>query len=189
MMYLYLKTHNKTGLKYLGKTEQDPFKYNGSGKYWKKHLKKHGYDIDTQILLQTEDAEEIKKAGISYSKLWNIVESDEWANFRPEEGDGGASYGMLGKHHTEEYKKQRSLNMKEEWSKRDKHDHGKKISSSWSEERKQKHSNLIKTNNPNRKGNSHTSGRIWVNNGNIESLIPKDDLFSYVNMGFSKGRK
>lgn len=26
--YLYIKTHNQTGLKYFGKTTKDPFKYN-----------------------------------------------------------------------------------------------------------------------------------------------------------------
>ena len=39
---LYVKTHNKTGLKYLGRTTQDPYKYKGSGTYWRSHLKKHG---------------------------------------------------------------------------------------------------------------------------------------------------
>jgi hypothetical protein len=36
---LYVKTHNITGLKYFGKTTNDPFKYKGSGKYWLDHLK------------------------------------------------------------------------------------------------------------------------------------------------------
>lgn len=31
MYKLYLKTHNKTGMKYLGQTKQDPFEYRGSG--------------------------------------------------------------------------------------------------------------------------------------------------------------
>jgi len=49
-IYLYLKTHNKTGLKYLGKTIQNPYKYQGSGEYWIPHIKKHGYDVTTKIL-------------------------------------------------------------------------------------------------------------------------------------------
>lgn len=49
--YLYVKTHNVTGLKYLGKTtKQDPHKYSGSGKHWMRHLKVHGYDCTTTIL-------------------------------------------------------------------------------------------------------------------------------------------
>lgn len=89
MIYLYLKTHNITGLKYLGKTIQDPHKYNGSGKYWLRHLEKHGYDVTTEILFQTEDKEEFKEKGLYYSKLWNIVESRDFANLVYEQGEGG----------------------------------------------------------------------------------------------------
>ena len=36
---LYLKTHNKTGMKYLGITTGDPINsYKGSGAEWKKHI-------------------------------------------------------------------------------------------------------------------------------------------------------
>jgi len=38
MIYLYKKTHNETGLQYLGKTIRDPHKYPGSGLYWKRQL-------------------------------------------------------------------------------------------------------------------------------------------------------
>lgn len=90
MYYLYLKTHNKTGLKYLGKTEQkDPHLYSGSGKYWKLHLRKHGYDYTTQILLATEDKSELKETGLFFSRLWDIAQSNEWANLQEEKGDGG----------------------------------------------------------------------------------------------------
>lgn len=88
-IFLYLKTHNKTGLKYLGKTTQDPYNYLGSGKRWRYHLKKHGNDITTSILLESEDAKEIAHWGSYYSKLWNIVDDQSFANMRPESGDGG----------------------------------------------------------------------------------------------------
>lgn len=95
-IYLYVKTHNQTGLKYLGKTTAtDPHAYPGSGLIWQGHLKKHGSDYSTKILLETEDPEEIQLVGQYYSALWNIVESDEWANLQPEEGQGFAS----GKYH------------------------------------------------------------------------------------------
>ena len=87
--YLYLKTHNKTGLKYLGKTTRDPQKYLGSGKRWLRHLAKHGNDITTEILLETEDKQSLADTGLHYSKLWNIVEDQSFANMRPESGDGG----------------------------------------------------------------------------------------------------
>lgn len=90
MIYLYVKTHRKTGLKYLGKTSQDPFKYNGSGLLWKRHLQKNGIDIKTEILLVTNDKKELQETGIFFSKLFNIVESEEWANLMEEQGQGGA---------------------------------------------------------------------------------------------------
>jgi hypothetical protein len=91
MIYLYVKTHNKTVLKYLGKTNsKDPHKYPGSGLYWTKHLKVHGIDYTTEILLATEDKEELKETGLFFSKLFNIVKSKEWANIMEEYGQGGA---------------------------------------------------------------------------------------------------
>ena len=51
MYYLLLKTHNKTGLKYLCQTKRkDPIKYPGSGTRWLRHLNKHGFDLTTKIL-------------------------------------------------------------------------------------------------------------------------------------------
>lgn len=92
MIYLYVKTHNQTGLQYLGKTTaKDPHLYTGSGKYWKLHLKKHGKDYTTTILYESQDENEIKKEGIYYSQLWDVVNSDKWANLKEEQGDGGAS--------------------------------------------------------------------------------------------------
>jgi hypothetical protein len=70
MIYLYVKTHNKTGLKYLGKTKKDPFKYTGSGIYWKKHLLIHGNDVSTQVLMECKNNLEVKKWGEYYSNLW-----------------------------------------------------------------------------------------------------------------------
>lgn len=64
-MYLYVKTHKTTGLKYLGKTvSKDPHSYPGSGTVWRRHLDKHGYDYTTEILLETDNAEELKEQGI-----------------------------------------------------------------------------------------------------------------------------
>lgn len=90
MLYLYVKTHNKTGLKYLGYTSnKNPHLYEGSGIYWKTHLNKHGKDFTTEIIKECSTKEEIKEWGKHYSDLWNVVDSNEWANLKPEEGDGG----------------------------------------------------------------------------------------------------
>jgi hypothetical protein len=56
---LYLKTHNQTGLQYLGKTTQDPFTYKGSGSYWRKHIAKHGNDVTTTILFESINNQDI----------------------------------------------------------------------------------------------------------------------------------
>jgi len=88
---LYVKTHNVTGLKYLGQTSKsDPHRYTGSGKYWLRHLKRHGNDWTTEILYESENKQTINKMGIYYSNLWNVVESNNWANLKPESGDGAA---------------------------------------------------------------------------------------------------
>jgi len=88
-IYLYKKTHNKTGLQYLGKTKRNPFEYKGSGIVWSRHITQHGYDVTTEILRECQTNEEIKDWGLYYSRLWNVVESKEWANLKEECGDGG----------------------------------------------------------------------------------------------------
>lgn len=94
-IYLYRKTHNQTGLKYLGKTKYDPHRYKGSGIIWVPHIKKYGYDVTTEILKECQTDEELKYWGLYYSTLWNIVEEKDekgkktWANLKPESGDGG----------------------------------------------------------------------------------------------------
>ena len=89
--YLYVKTHSRTGLKYLGFTSRDPQVYCGSGKYWKSHLKIHGKDHTTEVIKECRNKKEIRKWGRYYSELWNVVDSNEWANLKPEEADGSPS--------------------------------------------------------------------------------------------------
>ena len=91
-IYLYIKTHQTTSLKYFGKTtKSDPYNYKGSGTYWKSHLKKHGNNVDTEILgFFNED--EVESVALKFSRDNNIVESKEWANLIEENGnDGGAT--------------------------------------------------------------------------------------------------
>lgn len=98
MIYLYVKTHNKTGLKYFGKTtNEDPSSYKGSGKYWTKHLKKNGYDFSTEIIAEfdDEDIEKCTKFAIEYSIAHDIVNSEEWANLCEENGLDGAPKGHI----------------------------------------------------------------------------------------------
>ena len=108
--YLYVKTHNVTGLKYLGQTTCDPYSYMGSGIRWTRHLKKHGFDITTEIIGEYYNKEDLKRQGIYYSTLWNVKESTEWANLTEENGMGGDL--RSGKIHTNQSKKKISESKK-----------------------------------------------------------------------------
>ena len=90
IIYLYHKRHKLTGLNYFGKTKRDPYKYVGSGLYWRRHLKEHGKHIETVSVWQFTDVNECVNFAINFSALHNIVVSDEWANLKIENGlDGG----------------------------------------------------------------------------------------------------
>lgn len=90
MHKLMIKTHNVTGLKYLCYTQkEDHSSYKGSGKHWKSHIKDHGYDVTTHIIFESESYDEFVKIAKTYSEQYDIVKSNEWANLKIEEGDGG----------------------------------------------------------------------------------------------------
>lgn len=119
--YLYIKTHNKTGLKYLGKTIEDPFVYKGSGKRWKNHIKKHGYDVTTEIVGTFSCLKELKSFALQLSKDLDIVNSREWANLILESGEGGDTstyidYSLLnrnkGRSYEEIYGKEKAAELK-----------------------------------------------------------------------------
>jgi len=105
MIYLYLKTHNVSGLKYLGQTKHNPFKYNGSGVVWKKHLMKYGKDITTEILAECESQEEIRDIGMYYSDKWDVVNNSEFANLQEESGQGATPNKPLSDQHRQSISK------------------------------------------------------------------------------------
>jgi hypothetical protein len=92
-----IKEIEQTGLKYLCKRKQYPdptdhIKYKGSGKLWRRVLNAHPeYTIKTTVL-GVYDKDDLVKYGLHYSNLYNIVDSDEWANLMPECGDGGQTH-------------------------------------------------------------------------------------------------
>jgi hypothetical protein len=136
-IYIYKKTHNTTGLKYLGKTvSKDPYAYKGSGVYWSRHIKKYGYDVTTEILKECQTETELVEWGLYYSKLWNVVESKEWANLREEAGPRGSW--------SKESKEKLSKTKKEELSKLSQQELADRMknsctsSKSWTAERKEK---------------------------------------------------
>lgn len=179
--YLYLKIHNKTGLKYLGKTiKTNVDKYRGSGKYWTNHINMHGYDVSTEILFETTDKEKLKEKGIYYSKLWNIVDNPEFANLRIEMGDGGDT--MTHHPNLEQIKYNKKIKGKKcKW---------------WNNGTSQKFSELppdesfirgrlIFNNIGSAIGASVNKNRRWINNGIDEIMIDKDKNLP---LGFINGR-
>lgn len=118
-LYLMIKTHQITGLKYLCKrvttSDAKAISYKGSGTRWNNHLKVHGKHINTEILAkyELEKVEEFSKLCLEYSAKFNIVASDEWANLIEETGKPGTKIGVYcgengtfyGKKHTLETRK------------------------------------------------------------------------------------
>lgn len=86
-VHLYIKTHRKTGLKYFGRTVEEPHLYQGSGAYWTRHLAKYGDDVSTVIVGTYYDDVELRTAAQNFSSTNRIAESTEWANLLPENGD------------------------------------------------------------------------------------------------------
>lgn len=101
-LYLMVKKHKLTGLKYLCKkithSDKKAINYLGSGSYWRNHINKNGKLIETEILIKLPitDIKKFELLCLEFSEKFNIVESDEWANLIPENGRQG---GIVGKHH------------------------------------------------------------------------------------------
>lgn len=150
MIYLYVKQHKSTGLRYFGKTAngRDPYTYLGSGKYWIRHVNKHGKElVETLNVWQFENEEDCSEFALKFSTDNNIVESVEWANIVPENGKDGApvgvsgSSGMLGKKHTAETKRKISEKAK-----------GRKIT--------EQHKEILLYHS--RKSSGHNRGKKWT---------------------------
>ena len=91
IIYLYVKQHSITGLKYFGKTKRNPFTYNGSGTRWSNHIKKHGSKFITTIeIWGFDDQSCCTDFALRFSEENDIVKSADWANLKPEDAlDGG----------------------------------------------------------------------------------------------------
>lgn len=158
-IYLYIKQHNKTGLKYFGKTTQNPFTYRGSGLYWNRHLKKHGNDVTTIWTKAFDNIDEINHYALRFSIENNIVESTNWANMKCENGlDGGRDSGFEGREISKEERIILSERMKNNNPMRDPEIKKKHAESMKSDIRRKKLS-IAKT------GNKNTKGKTWYNNG------------------------
>jgi len=98
-LYLMIKTHQVTGLKYLCKkvttSDSKAISYKGSGTRWNNHLKVHGNHINTEILAKydLDKINEFSQLCLEYSNKFDIVKSNEWANLIEENGLMGAVIG------------------------------------------------------------------------------------------------
>ncbi len=172
-----IKTHQNTGLKYLCKTSRkSPHKYPGSGLYWRRHLDKHGYYFTTEIIKECQSNEELRYWGVYYSNLWNVTESNEWANLKSESGDGGSDpgiyNGMYGKHHSAESKEKiknsnlgkiRTAETRQKMSKNHVGNTGKPLSDDAKQKISKAHKNRPKT-------EEHKQKIANANKGKVKSL-------------------
>jgi hypothetical protein len=197
MYYLYIKKHNVTGLKYLGYTSaKDPYKYKGSGKYWSLHIKKYGYDVTTIILLASDSKEEIKTTGEFFSDLFGVVKHNDWANLKIESCDGGWDYvnSNISEHRRTELAKACTiLGLSNKNTVCAKNSEGKTLRVSVEEysnddtltghtkgfcflydKEGNKYRKETSTRIKNLNGNNF--GKIYINNGTIQKMIPKEDI-------------
>jgi hypothetical protein len=185
MIYLYVKRHSKTKLKYFGKTTRDPYKYLGSGLYWCNHINAHGKDfIETLQVWEFDSQDDCTAFALSYSKENNIIESDEWANLKDE--DGLAGWGIGNKHNkgrklTEETKTKIS-----ESHKGLRYLKGRKQSDQHIDKRTMsrlkagyKHSNSTKHKIQKARGEGIT---VEFSDGTMKTFISKSEFGSYLNV-------
>ncbi len=213
IIYLYVKTHNKTGLKYLGKTINDPYSYSGSGKVWKEHIKEHGLEIHTQILKECRTKQELSYWGRVYSKLYRVTTSMDdygnriWANKIDETGGGDGSNwsdpdkakrtalkisntikeNRIGKAFNQSGSENHMYGKKGELH----HNYGKKYSKESCERISQNHHDVSGSNNPRaRKIKITTSdGTEYVSYGNLQELCNKLGMSASAAYGnLSKGK-
>jgi hypothetical protein len=187
MLYLYVKQHTKTKLKYFGKTTRDPYKYKGSGVYWKKHIRKYGIQhVETIEVWSFNDQEECTQFALAFSKTNDIVQSDIWANFIIEDGLGGR--GIPGHTQSAETKNKRSIKMKG-ISKSESHKQNMRKPKSNTDNMKKTDATRLKMSKPkseeHRKnislcqlGKKHSDetrkkmcGKYWITNGSITKRV------------------
>ena len=151
--YLYIKQHEITGLKYFGKTTRNPYNYTGSGKYWKRHIKKYGKEHVKTIAVYGPYTDKVylEKQALAMSDWFNIVESPEFANMKPENGLDGGSFG-----HTEETRAKMSAAKK-----------GKNKGKNKSEETRAKISSSMKGKNKGKTASDETRAKMSAAKQNI----------------------
>lgn len=89
---IYVKQHLSTGLLYLGKTSKDPYKYKGSGTYWKRHCNTYGSDKIHTVWVSPQfehDDPQLHQFAMEISTRLGVTQSKLWANLIDEKGTEG----------------------------------------------------------------------------------------------------
>jgi len=210
--WLYIKQHNQTGLKYFGKTiRNDPYKYPGSGTYWRNHLKIHGNDVTTVWCKLFTDQVDLIEFAMEFSLTNDITNSKDWANILLENGLTGTVPGrkmsestkakLRDRIVTDETRQKMSMSRKgtqlgcknnnygHYWS-QDQKDHMSKINKG----------RLVGSKNPScypevRKkralqwvNHNPSKGKSWITTGDKEMLVFRDELSKWYAAGWVKGR-
>ncbi len=125
---LMIKQHRVTKLKYLCITKREDYtSYTGSGRRWKRHLKKYGEDIETVLLFSSDDYDEFLQQCMYYSLYYDVVLSEEFANMIPEAGyensTGYSNFELFWMYADEDLKreiyKNRAQTLKDTWTEYD----------------------------------------------------------------------
>lgn len=88
IIYLYVKTHLITEMKYFGRTVRDPQTYNGSGQAWLDHLREFGSIVRTEIVGTFNSKLEARTAAIDFCYANRVMESPQWLNHNLETAGG-----------------------------------------------------------------------------------------------------
>ncbi len=111
---LIIRQHRDTGLLYLHKTNRlsKLETYLGSGIKWKRHLKKHGENVDLLWYCIYTDINSLVNAAISMSISYDVIKSNIWANAILEDGIGLSCNGRITTAQTKEKIREANLGRK-----------------------------------------------------------------------------
>lgn len=118
-IYLCVKIHTKTNLKYFCKTAtRNPYTYKGSGIHWLRHIKLHGKElVKTLKVWSFNDEQSATEFALKFSKDNNIVISKHWANLQEENALDGWIPGQKRPSITGDNNPSKRLDVKEKLSK------------------------------------------------------------------------
>jgi len=194
---LYIKQCPHCGMKYFGKhTGQDIEIYRGSGSRWNNHISYHNVD---PIHLWNSDwyhDTTISRFALKFSHINKIVESDDWANLKPENGlDGGFDHLNDGSEKHSERARKGALSANKNGANilggikiKKMYPTGTFFDKKHDEETCKKISEKTKLNGGEKL--AHWKGYFWINNGSHQKRIKDDPIpEGWVKGGLSKTRR